>query len=76
MASPYTEKAKIITLQRGKERVGTWQTEEVHILEDYRRVFGEDPPMAANLAVMNDSDNTGQGAVSYLDFIEVFRDGS
>jgi rSAM/selenodomain-associated transferase 2 len=76
MDNPYTERAKMIALQRGKGKVGTWQTEEVHILEDYRRAFGADPPAAASLAVMNDSDNTGQGAVSYLDFIEVFRDGS
>lgn len=76
MASPYTERAKMIALQRGKGKVETWQTEEVHMLEDYRRAFGAEPPTAASLAVMNDSDNTGQGAVSYLDFIEVFRDGS
>ncbi|MBM4314427.1 MAG: DUF3047 domain-containing protein [Deltaproteobacteria bacterium] len=76
MASPYTERAKVIALQRGKGKVGTWQTEEVNILEDYRRAFGAEPPASASLAVMNDSDNTGQSAVSYLDFIEVFRDGS
>jgi len=75
MASPYTDRAKMITLQRGNGKAGTWQTEEVHVLEDYRLAFGADPPATASLAVMNDSDNAGQGSVSYVDFIEVFRDG-
>jgi Ca2+-binding EF-hand superfamily protein len=54
--------------------VGTWQAEEVNILSDYKKAFGTSPPELASLAIMNDSDNTGQASVSYLDFIEVFRD--
>ncbi len=69
--SPYTDRAKMIPLRSGTEKLGQWVEEEVNILADYRRVFGEDPPESASLAIMNDSDNTGEAAVSHMDFIEV-----
>ena len=50
-----------------------WQDEEINILQDYRSAFGKEPPSIASIAIMNDSDNTGQQSVSYIDFIEVFR---
>lgn len=75
ITSPYTDKARLIALEKGNRKAGMWQDEEVNILQDYRRAFGADPPSVASIAIMNDSDNTGQQAVSYIDFIEVFRDG-
>ncbi len=72
-ASPYTDKARIVVLEKGKDRVGQWVDESVNILEDYRKTFGMDPPAVAGLAVMSDTDNTGGSAVAYLEFIEVFR---
>lgn len=73
IASPYTEKARIVILEKGKQRVGQWVEESVNVLEDYRQAFGKDPPAIAGLAVMSDTDNTGESAVAYLDFIEVGR---
>jgi hypothetical protein len=69
--NPYTDRAKMIPLRSGTEHLGQWVEEEVNILADYRRVFGEDPPASASLAIMNDSDNTGEAAVSHMDFIEM-----
>lgn len=71
IVSPYTEKARMILLERGNGRVGEWMEESVDVLADYRQVFGKDPPATAGLAVMSDTDNTGTHAVAYLDFIEV-----
>jgi hypothetical protein len=31
------------------------------------------PPPIASLAIMNDSDNTGEKSVSYVDFMEVSK---
>lgn len=73
VTSPYTEKAKIIILQRGASHIGEWQTEEVNILKDYQAAFGGPPPAVANIAVMNDSDNTSEGSISYIDYIEVYK---
>ena len=75
ITSPYTDKARLIALKKGSGKVGFWQNEEVNILRDYRIAFGSDPPMIASIAIMNDSDNSSQKSVSYLDFIEVFKNG-
>jgi hypothetical protein len=71
--SPYTDKARIVILERGKQRVGQWVEESVNVLDDYRKAFGKDPPSLAGIAVMSDTDNTGEIAVAYLDYIEVRR---
>ena len=71
----YASEAMMILLQSGKENVGQWIEQEVDVLEDYRKAFGQYPPEVASLAVMNDSDNTKESSVSYLDYIEVYRIG-
>lgn len=73
ITSPYTDKARLISLEKGNRKAGVWQDEEINILQDYKRAFGADPPSVASIAIMNDSDNTGQQSVSYFDFIEVFE---
>ncbi len=67
--NPFTDRARMIPLRRGPAHVGEWVEESVHIVEDYRRAFGEDPPRIARIAIMNDSDNTGEAAVSWVDWI-------
>jgi hypothetical protein len=69
----YASEAMMIPLQYGGENAGKWVEQEVNVFEDYRKAFGEDPPEAASLAVMNDSDNTKESSVSYVDYIEVYR---
>jgi hypothetical protein len=73
LVSPYTEKARIVILEKGRQRIGEWVEESVNVLDDYRKTFGKDPPATAGLAVMSDTDNTGTSAVAYLAFIEVGR---
>jgi hypothetical protein len=72
-ASPYTDKVKLIALEKGTKKAGIWQEEEVHIIKDYNMAFGTDPPAIAGIAIMNDADNTRQKSTSYMDFIEVFK---
>jgi len=71
ITSPYTDRAKLIARERGPDKIGQWVDEAAHIIEDYRKAFGRPPPDKASLAIMNDSDNTGEAAVSYLEYIEV-----
>jgi len=72
LTSAYTGRSRMLVMQSGASGTGTWVEEEANILEDYRRAFGEDPPRRARLAVMNDSDNTGESSVSYMDYIILF----
>lgn len=73
IVSPYTERSKMILLQKGSANAGKWKVENVNIINDYKSAFGKDPPAAATIAIMNDSDNTGEKAISYLDYIEVYK---
>jgi len=73
MTNPYSPRSKMIFLQMGDEHRGRWIEESVNVLADYRRAFGENPPATAGLAIMNDSDDTGQSSVSYIEFIEIYR---
>jgi hypothetical protein len=73
LTNTYAEDAIMIPLQKGNEKAGMWIEEDVNVLDDYRRAFDEDPPAVARLAVMSDSDNTGEQAISYIDYIEVYR---
>ncbi|MFO7821862.1 MAG: DUF3047 domain-containing protein [Lentisphaeria bacterium] len=72
LVSQYTDRAMLIPVEVSKANVGEWVIEEVNILEDYQRVFGKKPPRTpASLAIMSDSDNTGESATGYIDFIEI-----
>jgi len=73
LVSAYADESMMIILESGVEFADTWITEKVNIVDDYRRVFGEDPPSVAGLAIMNDSDDTGESSVSYIDYIEISR---
>lgn len=69
--SAYTDRAKLIILRAGNGEAGHWLEEEVNIPEDYAKAFGHPPPVTASIAIMNDSDNTGETSVSYMDYIRV-----
>ena len=73
LTSVYTDSAKLLVLQTGKSKAGQWVHEEVDILSDYRKAFGVEPPARATLAIMNDSDNTGEKGVSYIDQLKLSR---
>lgn len=63
---------KTIVLENAKN-LKTWREERVNIVDDYKKAFGKNPPFMARIAIMNDSNNTKEQAVSYFDYIEVFR---
>ena len=63
----YTDRAKMIVVRSGGAEVGRWLTETRNVLDDYRRLFGGDPPPVAGVAVMTDTDDTGERAVAWYD---------
>ena len=48
---------------------------EKHLVEDYRRAFGEDPPKVGAVAIMTDTDNTGEEAVAWYGAIRFLPPG-
>lgn len=72
--NPFTDRVMMIAVESGMARQNTWVTETRNIYEDYRQVFGEEPPLISGVAVMTDADNTGEAAVAYYGDI-VFTSG-
>ncbi len=67
----YTDRAKIIVIESGKEKAGQWVSEERNIYQDYLKLFGQEPPEILFVAVMSDTDNTGESTVAYFDDISL-----
>lgn len=54
----------MIAVESGPEHIGAWRQEERNIYEDYRKYFGEEPPKVGAIAIMTDTDNTGEEATA------------
>lgn len=63
--NPYTDRAKMIVVESGEEKTGMWRKEKRNVYNDYQKAFGEQPPMISGIAIMTDSDDTGESAVAY-----------
>ena len=70
--SPYTDKAIIVAVESGTEKLNQWVHEERNVYEDYQKLFKEEPQMINGVFLMTDSDNTKERATAYYDDI-VFR---
>ena len=69
--SPYTGNVMILAIESGSEKAGTWVSEERNVFDDYRQLFGEEPPPVGGVAVMTDTDNTGEEATAWYGDITV-----
>ena len=63
--SPYTGNVAVIAVETGSELAGKWVPEQRDILADYRRAFGSEPRKIGAIAIMTDTDNTGQSATAW-----------
>jgi hypothetical protein len=50
-----------------------WVEEQRNIYEDYKKAFGEEPPLINGVAIMSDTDNTKERAVAYYGDITFFK---
>lgn len=61
----FTDNARVIAVESGTDKIGQWVTESRNVREDYRRLFGEDVTQADAVAIMTDTDNSGQQATAW-----------
>jgi hypothetical protein len=61
----YTSRVKMIVAESGGTRLGEWREEVRNVYEDYKRAFGEEPPVTRSVGIMTDTDNTGERALAY-----------
>ena len=62
ITSPYTQRVKKIVVDADPASVGKWKSFTRDIYDDYKRAFGEEPPRISGIAIMVDTDNTGETA--------------
>jgi hypothetical protein len=67
---------KMIVVESGPDRTGRWREETRNLYDDFRRAFGEEPPLVNGIAIMTDTDNTGEAAVAYYGDIAFLSAGS
>lgn len=61
----YTDRLRMIVVESGTEKLNEWQSYRRNVLEDYKQAFGEEPPRVSGIAIMTDTDNTGETATAF-----------
>ncbi len=61
----YTARAMMFVVESGAKRVGEWVEVERNVYEDYKRAFKEEPPPVLGIALMTDTDQTGEAATAW-----------
>jgi hypothetical protein len=70
--NPYTDRVMMIAVESGIQNLGRWVGQRRNLLEDYRNAFGTEPPVISGVAIMTDTDNTGESATAFYGDI-IFR---
>jgi hypothetical protein len=63
--NPSSDRIKMIVVESGSASLNQWLTEERNVYEDYKQAFGEEPPLISGVAIMTDTDDTGESATAY-----------
>jgi Protein of unknown function (DUF3047) len=62
ITSPYTQRVKKVIVDADPSSIGKWKSFTRDIYDDYKRAFGEEPTRISGIAIMVDTDNTGEKA--------------
>ncbi len=71
--SVYTSNGMMIAVESGSAKAGEWVTVQRNLLDDYRKAFGEEPAKVGAIAIMTDTDNTGETAEAWYGDIKALR---
>jgi Protein of unknown function (DUF3047) len=61
----YTDRLRMIVVESGTAKLNEWQSYRRNVYEDYQQAFNEEPPKVSGIAIMTDTDNTGEAATAY-----------
>ena len=70
----YTSSAIMVAVQSGPKNTGQWHAEKRDIFTDYKNLFGSDPGQASAIAIMTDTDDTGENAIAWYGDITLSTD--
>jgi len=63
--SPAWGKTRLIVLQSGSENIGKWMWEKRNVYDDYKALFGKEPPKANLISIFINSQHTKSRAECY-----------
>ncbi len=64
-SNAYSDRVKMIVVESGTSKLNKWLLEQRNIYQDYITAFGEEPSHITGIAIMTDTDNTGEKATAY-----------
>ncbi len=67
----FTSNAMMVAVESGPAHVGQWRSYRRNIYQDFQRYFGSEPPPVGAIAIMTDTDNTGEKASACYGAIRV-----
>lgn len=62
----FTQRANLMGLQSGEDRVGDWVAEVRDVRADFAALFGSNPSYIDGVALMSDGDNAGVNATAWF----------
>jgi hypothetical protein len=74
LPNAFTANAMMIAVESGNGRAGQWLNEERNIYEDFKKYFKSEPPKVGAIAIMTDTDNTGESVTAWYGPIFIGRD--
>lgn len=67
---------KLMVIEGGRAKIGRWLTYERNLYKDFKRLYGQEPRKLVFIGILNDTDQTGLSAVSYISDFQFRRAGS
>lgn len=71
---PGKPRQKLLVIEGGTAKLGKWLSYERNLYEDFKKLYGEEPRRLIFIGILNDTDQTGQEAVSYIADLKFHRE--
>ena len=55
-----------MVIEGGKDNLGKWLSYKRNLYEDFKKLYNEEPRRLIYIGLLNDTDQTGQRATSYI----------
>lgn len=67
----YTDRVRMIVVDSGAGKAGQWQAHARNLYEDFKAAFGFEPTGLTGIAVMTDTDNTGERVTAWYNALQL-----
>lgn len=64
-----------MVIEGGSSNLGRWLSYSKNLYEGFKKLYGEEPRRLIFIGILNDTDQTGQEAVSYIADLKFHRAG-